>query len=183
MEVNRGAGKHPHPERHQHVQGHVEQLEDQPGQRGQSSCLHRGHGRHLLHDEECGVTQDEGVSRDVVAPPVEAGAPAGHFGGELRVHHLHGGGLKTGAGHVLDVEEGLGAHVPDGRRHRQGQEAPAQEGGAPAEGGVGEEDEGRQQEQRPAPRHFDKIPAGTNQTLVLGSTSKLPTQTSYYNTL
>lgn len=62
MEVNGGAGKHPHPNEHYQVQGNVQQVEDHPGQRGVAGCLQGGHRSHFLHDEESGVGQDEGVS-------------------------------------------------------------------------------------------------------------------------
>lgn len=90
--------------------------------------------------------------------PVEAGPPAADFGHELFVDDIHGVSFITGAGHILDVEEGLSAGVPDGCCHHQSQQPSAQEVNTSVEGGVGEEEEGCQQEQRPPPGHFDKIP-------------------------
>lgn len=167
MEVNRGAGKHPHPNDHDKIQGHVQQVEDHPGQCRETGGLQGGHRGRFLHDEESRVGQDEGVSRDVVAVPVEAGPPAAGFGCELLFDNVRGVGFKTRAGRVLDVEEGLGADVPDDCCHRQRQQTPAEEGHASVEGGVGEEEEGGQQQQRPPPGHFDKIPARGTFTLAL----------------
>lgn len=157
MEVNRGARKHPHPDDHYQIQGHVQQAEHHPGECRETGCFQGRHRCRFLHDEEGRVGQDEGVSWDVVAAPVEAGPPAAGFGYELLVDNIQGVGFITRAGRVLDVEEGLGADIPDGCGHRQRQQPPAEEGHTPAEGGVGEEEEGGQQQQRPPPGHFDKI--------------------------
>jgi len=62
MEVNRGAGKHPHPDNHDQIQGYVQQVEDHPGQRRETGRLQEGHGCRFLDDEESRVGQDEGVS-------------------------------------------------------------------------------------------------------------------------
>ena len=91
--------------------------------------------------------------------PVEAGPPAADFGRELFVDDVHGVSFITGAGHILNVEEGLSADVPDGCCHHQSQQPSAEERNTSVEGGVGEEEERCQQEQRPPPGHFDKIPA------------------------
>lgn len=90
---------------------------------------------------------------------MEAGTPAAGFGDELLVDNLHAVSFITRAGRVLDIEEGLGASVPDACRYRQRQQPPAEEGHAPVEGGVGEEEEGGEEQQRPPPGYFDKIPA------------------------
>lgn len=95
VEVNAGARQHPRPNEQYQVQGNVEQVEDHPGQRGVAGRLQGGHRRHLLHDEESGVHQDEGVSRDVVAVPVEAGPPAPGFGCEFLVDDIHGVSFKA----------------------------------------------------------------------------------------
>lgn len=159
MEVNRRAGEHPHPDDDDQIQSHVQQVEDHPGESGELGGPQGGHGRRFLHDEESGVGQDEGVSRYVVAVPEEAGPPAAGFGHELLVDDIQRVGFVTRTRGVLDVEEGLGEGVPHGCCHGERQQPAAEEGDAPAEGGVGEEEEGSQQEQRPSPRHFDKIPA------------------------
>lgn len=126
MEVNGGAGKHPHPNDQYEVQGQVQQVEEHPGQSRETGSLQGRHVCRFLHDEESRVGQDEGVPRDVVAEPVEAGTPAAGFGGELLLDNIHGVGFKTRAGQVLDVEERLGAEVPDGGRHHQRQQPPAE---------------------------------------------------------
>ncbi len=145
MKVHRGAHKHPHPNDHDQIQGHVQQLEDHPGQCREAAFLQEGHWCRFLLDEESRVGQDEGVSRDVHAVPVKAGAPAAGFGYKLLLDHIHGVSFKTRAGHVLDVEEGLGADIPDGCCNHQRQQPPAENVHSPA-GGVGEDDEGRQQQ-------------------------------------
>lgn len=94
MEVNRGTCKHPHPQDYNKIQCHIQQIENHPGQRGQAGRLQGTHGCRLLYDEESRVGQDERVSRDVVADPVEASPPAAGFGGELR-NNIHGVSLKT----------------------------------------------------------------------------------------
>lgn len=157
VEVNRGAGEHPHPNNHYEIQSHVQNVEHHPRQRRQTGCLQGGHRRRFLHDEEGGVGQDERVPRDVVAVPVVAGSPAGGFVSEA-LDELRSVECKTGAGYVLDVEEGLGADVPHGGGHHQRQQPPAEEGHAPVEGGVGEEEEGSQQQQGPTPGQLDKVP-------------------------
>lgn len=157
MEVHRGAGKHPHPNDHDQIQGHVQQAEDHPGKCREAGWLQRGHGGRLLHDEEGRVGQDEGVSRDVVAMPMEAGLPAGGFRNELWLNNFHRARFITQAGCILDVEEGLCADIPDDCGHYQREQPAAEEGHIPAEGGVGEEEEGSQQKQRPSPGNFDKI--------------------------
>lgn len=141
MEVDGGAGEHPHPENHYNVEGHVQQVEERPLPRPPP----RSHGRDLLGDDERRVSQDEGVSRDVMAVPAEAGPPAAALGGEVGLE----GAVAVGAlaGPLLDAVEGLGAEVPDGRRRRQAhQRRPP--------GGVGHEEEGGQQQQHPTPGDF-----------------------------
>lgn len=98
------------------------------------------------------------MSRDVIAIPVEASTPAGGFQRVLLNDTFQVAAFITRTGHILDVEEGLCADVPHSRRHQQRHQPPAEEGDAPAEGGVGQEQEGGQQQQRPAPGHFNKIP-------------------------
>lgn len=146
MKVNRGTGKHPHPHDNDQIEGHVEQVQNHPGQRRQTGGLHGRHGSCFLHDEKSRVAQDEGMSRDVVAIPVEAGTPAGDFGGELRLCNVCGRRFKTDTADVLDVEECLSEDVPNSCGHHQGQEPPAEEGHTPAEAGVGKEQEGCQQQ-------------------------------------
>lgn len=123
MEVNGGAGKHPHPRHHNQIQGHVQQVEEGPERRRHAGFPQEGHRGRLLHDEQGGVGQDERVSRDVAPLPVETGPPAGGFGSELAGSKDRSFAFKANARHVLDVEEGLRADVPDSRRHRQGQQA------------------------------------------------------------
>lgn len=159
VEVNTGADKHPQPNHHDQIQGDVEQVEHSPGQSRVAGGLHQGHGGHLLHDEEGGVGENEAVSRDVVAVPVETGPPARHFGHKLLLDDVLGDGVEARAGHVLDVEEGADADVPNGRGDSQRQQAAAEEVRATAEGGVAEEDEGREQQQGPPPRQLDHVPA------------------------
>lgn len=50
MEVNGRAGKHPHPNNQNEVQGNVEGVENHPGQGGVAHRYHGPHGGHLLHD-------------------------------------------------------------------------------------------------------------------------------------
>lgn len=118
------------------------------------------HRLHLLHDKEGRIGQDEGVSRDVVAMPVEACLPAGDLGCELIHDNIHTVGFKARASQVLNVGEGLSADFPNGCCHHQRQQALSEEEHAPTEGGVGEKDEGRQQQQSPTPGQFDKVPSG-----------------------
>lgn len=159
VEVQRGGEKHHHPHHHDRIQGHVEEIERQPLPRSQAGGLQERHGRHFLHDEERRVRQDEGVTRDVVAVPVETGLFAAHFGGEALLKKLQSFSFITGAGHVLDVEESLGADVPDDCSHHQREKPPLDEGAAFVEGGVGEQDERSQEEEGPSPGDFDEIPA------------------------
>lgn len=94
MEVNGGARKHPHPQDYDKIQCHIQQIENHPGQSRQAGRLQGSHGCGLLQDEESRVGQDEGVSRNVVADPVETSPPAAGFGGEL-LNNIHGVSLKT----------------------------------------------------------------------------------------
>lgn len=160
VEVKRCAGKHPHPSEQYQIQQSKQQVEEKPGQRGLTGRLQEGHRCHFFQDEETGVGQDEGVSRDVVAVPAEAGPPAAYFGCEFLHGNIHGVRFKARAGHLLYVVERLCADVPVGCCHHQRQHPPAEERHTSVEGEVGEEKEGRQQHQRPAPRQLDKIPAG-----------------------
>lgn len=159
VEVQGGAAEHPHPQDHQPVQSDVQQVQHQAREGGYTRRLQVGHGRRLLHDEERRVRQDEGVSGDVVAEPVEAGASAGGFGGELGLHRggVQGERSEAGAGRILDVEEGLGEDVPDGGGDGERQQPPRQEGHVTVQGRVGQEHEGSEEQQRPAPRHFHEI--------------------------
>lgn len=59
VEVNRGAGKHPHPNDQYKVQGNVQQVEDHPGEWGEAGRLQGRHRCYFLHDEESRVGQDE----------------------------------------------------------------------------------------------------------------------------
>lgn len=142
MEINRGAGEHPHPNNHKKIQGHIQQVQDHPGKSRKAGGIQGGHWGSFLHDEEGRVGQDEGVSRDVIAVPVEASTPAGGFQCELLFDDFQGAAFVTRTGHILDVEEGLCADVPDSCCHHQRQQPPAEEGDTPAEGGVGQEEEG-----------------------------------------
>lgn len=159
MEVNTSAEKHAQPNHHDQIQGDVEQVEHRPGQSRVAGGLHQGHGRHLLHDQEGWVAKDEAVSRDVVAVPVEAGSPTRHFRCELPLGDVPSGGLETRAGHVLDVEEGANADIPNSCSNGHWQQPTAKKVNAFAEGGVAEQDEGREQQQRPPPWQLDHIPA------------------------
>lgn len=166
MEVNWSADEHPQPQNREHIQGHVQQTEDRLGQWRQSGCPQQDHRRRFLYDEEGRVGQDEGVSRDVVPTPEQTGPPAGHSAREL-VGNEQSAVFITGAADVLDVEEGLCADVPHSCGYHQRREPTAKEGHAPAEGRVGQEDEGRQQQQRPPPRHFDKISVEGRSSLMI----------------
>lgn len=159
MEVNTGADKHPQPKDHDEIQGNVEQVEPRPEQRGVAGGLHQSHGGRLLHDQQGGVAEDEAVSRDVKAVPVEAGSPTRRFRYELLHGDVTGRCLEARASHLLNVEEGAGADVPDGCGDGHRQQAAAEEVNAAAGGEVKEDDEGREQQQRPSPRQFDHVPA------------------------
>lgn len=52
MEVNTGAGKHPHPNDYYEVQSDVQQVEDHPGQSRMADRLQVRHRLHLLHDKK-----------------------------------------------------------------------------------------------------------------------------------
>lgn len=162
VEVNSGAGKHPDPDHQDEVQNNVEEVEDHPGQSRVARHLQGLHGRHLLHDQEGRIGQDEGMAGDVVAVPVEASLPADAFHGEFLLHHFHRVGFVARTRHVLDVEEGPGADVPNGRCHHQRQQPAAEEGRVSAERRVGQEDEGCEQQQGPTPGQFDEVPAGVS---------------------
>lgn len=151
MEVNRCAGKHPNPQKYNQIQGHIQQIEDGGEVCRQVACPQEGHWSRFLHDEEGRVRQDEGVSRDVKAMPVKAGLPAGGFGHKLRFHNTEGAVFVTRASRILDVEEGFCADVPDKCRYCQRCQPAAEGGNTAAEGGVGEEEEQCQQQQRPTP--------------------------------
>lgn len=62
MEINRGAREHPHPNDHDKIQGYIQQAQDLPGKPRQAGGIERAHWGNFLHDEECRVRQDEGVS-------------------------------------------------------------------------------------------------------------------------
>lgn len=99
------------------------------------------------------------MARDVVAVPVETSLPAADFQRELFLGDVHRVSFITGASHILNVEEGCCAHVPNGCCHQQRQHPAAEEGHFSAEQGVGQQDEGREQQQRPAPGQFDEVAA------------------------
>lgn len=157
VEIHGGTSEHPHPQEYQPVQRYVQEVQNRAWKGRNVRRFQVGHRRGLLHDEERGVRQDEGVSGDVVAEPVEAGASAGGFGGEFVFDVVQGEGPVAEAGGVLDVEEGLCEGVPDGGGDGESEHSARQEGHVPTEGGVGQEHEGSEEQQRPAPRDFDKI--------------------------
>lgn len=142
MEINRGAREHPHPNDHDKIQGYIQQAQDLPGKSRQAGGIERAHWGNFLHDEEGGVRQNEGVSWDVIANPVESSPPADSFRCELLVINLYQAVFITRTGHILDVEEGLCAEVPDSCCHHQRKQPPGEKGDTPVEGGIGEEEEG-----------------------------------------
>ena len=114
MEVHRGTRKHEYPNHYECVQSDVQQLDDCSGQGGQTGGLHVSHGCRLLHDEERGVEEQEGVTRDVEAMPVKAGPHTGGLCHEVCVANVQSSRGKTRAGDIFYVEECLSADKPAG---------------------------------------------------------------------
>lgn len=100
------------------------------------------------------------MARDVKATPVETSLLAAGFEGELFLENVHSFSFVARTSHILDVEEGRDANVPNGGCHHQSTHPAAQEGHTPAEERVNQEEEGCEQQQRPTPGQFDEIPAG-----------------------
>lgn len=100
------------------------------------------------------------MARNVVAMPVETCLPAAAFEPEFFLDNVHSVGFIARTSHILNVEESGGAHIPDGCGHHQRQHAAPEERRVSTEGRVHQEEEGREQQQRPTPGQFDEVSAG-----------------------
>lgn len=100
------------------------------------------------------------MARDVKAVPVETRLLAAGFEGEFFLENIHSFRFVARTGHILDVEEGRGANVPNGRCNHQSTNPASEEGNTSAEERVNQEEEGCEQQQGPTPGQLDEITAG-----------------------
>lgn len=91
--------------------------------------------------------------------PVETSLPAADFECEFFLDSVRSVSLVTRTGYILNVDEGLGADIPNSCCHHQRQHPAGEEGHFPTEQGVSQEDEGREQQQSPTPGQFDEVTA------------------------
>lgn len=96
---------------------------------------------------------------DVVAMPVETSLPAADFEGEFSHDNVHSVSFIARTSHILNVEEGCSADIPNSCCHHQRQHPAAEEGHFPTEQRVSQDDEGREQQQSPTPGQFDEVTA------------------------
>lgn len=100
------------------------------------------------------------MARDVKAVPVETSLLAAGFEGEFFLENIHSFSFVARTGHILDVEEGRGANVPNGCCNHQSTNPASEEGNTSAEERVNQEEEGCEQQQGPTPGQLDEITAG-----------------------
>lgn len=109
---------------------------------------------------------------DVVATPVETRLPAADFDCEFFLDDVHRVSFVTQTSHILNVDEDRSADVPDSCRHHQGRHPAAEEGHSSTEQRVGQEDEGREQQQSPTPGQFDEVSAKDEKEFTLSQVVK-----------
>lgn len=91
--------------------------------------------------------------------PVKTSLPAADFKCKFFLHNLHSVGFITQTSHILNVEEGCSADIPNSCCHHQRQHPPAKKGHFSTEQRVSQENEWREQQQSPTPGQFDEITA------------------------
>lgn len=99
------------------------------------------------------------MARDVKAIPVETSLLAAGFEGEFFLENIHSFSFIARTSHILDVDEGRGANIPNGCCNHQSTNPTAEEGRTSAEERVNQEEEGCEQQQGPTPGQFDEITA------------------------
>lgn len=99
--------------------------------------------------------------------PVETSLPAADFGCEFFLDSVHSVRFITGTSHILNVEEGRSADIPNNCCHHQRQHPTTEEGHFSTEQRVSQEDEGREQQQSPTPGQFDKVTAKDNKKFTI----------------
>lgn len=89
--------------------------------------------------------------------PVETSLSAADFECEFFLDDVHSVSFITQTSHILNVEEGRSADIPNSCCHHQRKHSAAEEGHFSTEQRVSQEDEGREQQQSPTPGQFDEV--------------------------